>query len=39
MGRRADARAEIEQALGAPVRERLDVVEKAEAEALLAELD
>jgi hypothetical protein len=39
MGRRGDARAEIEKALAAPVREQLDVVEKAEAEALLAELD
>jgi tetratricopeptide (TPR) repeat protein len=39
MGRRSDARAEIEKALAAPVHERLDVVEKAEAEALLAELD
>ena len=39
MGRRAEARAEIEKALAAPVRERLDVVEKGEAEALLAELD
>jgi hypothetical protein len=39
MGRRGDARAEIAKALAAPVYERLDVVEKAEAEALLAELD
>ena len=39
MGRRVEARAEIDRALAAPVRERLDVVEKGEAQALLAELD
>lgn len=39
MGRRDDARAEIRKALAAPVRERLDAVEKDEATRLLAELD
>jgi cytochrome c-type biogenesis protein CcmH/NrfG len=35
MGRESEARAELEAALGAPVRERLDAVEKEEARALL----
>ncbi|HEY7472435.1 MAG TPA: tetratricopeptide repeat protein [Gemmatimonadota bacterium] len=39
MGRRGEARAETAAALGAPVRERLDVVEKEEARALLDALD
>ena len=39
LGRRADARAQIREALAAPVRERLDAVEKDEATKLLGELD
>lgn len=39
IGRRNEARAEIREALAAPVAERLDAVEKEEAARLLAELD
>jgi len=39
MGRREDARAELRKALGAPVRERLDVVQKEEAAEFLRQLD
>jgi tetratricopeptide (TPR) repeat protein len=39
MGRRDDARAELGKALNAPVRERLDVVQKEEAAEFLSELD
>lgn len=39
MDRPDDARSEIREALAAPVRERLDAVEKEEATRLLAELD
>jgi tetratricopeptide (TPR) repeat protein len=39
MGWRDDARAELRQALDAPVRERLDVVQQEEAAEFLSELD
>jgi tetratricopeptide (TPR) repeat protein len=39
MGRRDDARAELGKALDAPVRERLDVVQKEEATQFLSQLD
>lgn len=39
MGRREDARAELRKALDAPVRERLDAVQKEEAAEFLSELD
>jgi Tfp pilus assembly protein PilF len=39
MGRRDDVRAELRKAIDAPVRERLDAVQKEEAARLLAELD
>jgi cytochrome c-type biogenesis protein CcmH/NrfG len=39
MGRDPDARAQLREALAAPSRERLDVVEKEEARRLLATLE
>ncbi len=39
MGRREDARAQLRAALAAPIRERLDVVEKEEARRLLGQLE
>jgi tetratricopeptide (TPR) repeat protein len=39
MGRKGDALAEVREALAAPVRERLDVVEKEESRRLLSEPD